>query len=141
MEFGYSMHVNDASGAGMRTLHIDRSHRLNRRLALFALMAVLALPFVLAGCGGDSAPNPPLYPMTVTYSVTMTNGSAADTHLFITGEDFDASNKLIPGARRTKNISFTFNGPTEKANIVVRAGRSGTVVVELYFCKCLRHSA
>ncbi len=102
---------------------------MKRLLAVIALLVMAALPLVLIGCGGDSAPNPPLFPMTITYSVTMTNSSTEDTHMFITGEGFDASNKLPPNGRRTKTISFTYNSATETANLVVSAGRNGTVLV------------
>lgn len=61
-------------------------------------------------------------------NVKMTNNSSEEIHMWVTGESMDASNKLAPGASRTKKVEFKFYDKDVSKTLNIYAGKDGDVL-------------
>lgn len=68
-------------------------------------------------------------------NVTMINGSAADVHMWTSGESIDPSNKLAPGASRSSVFDVKDKHTNTEITITVYAGQNGQVLTSKEFTR------
>ena len=88
------------------------------------IILIISSIFLLTnlGCEKDK------YPDTGYARVRMTNNSSLETHMWTKGETMGLSNKLAPGASRTKIVKLLYNDADSKPSLFIAAGRNGQVL-------------
>lgn len=66
-------------------------------------------------------------------TVTMTNGSSTEVHLWMDGESIDPTNKLLPGTSRSVTYQIELDEEKSLVNFHVYAGKNGQTLMSKEF--------
>lgn len=95
---------------------------------LSVVIAMLMAGLMFTGCDiifGDE-----FAPKKVSVKVILQNQSSSEVHMFISGENFDQSNKLFTGETRTKTVKMDHDdkGNTIDTPVEIFVGQNGVLL-------------